>query len=288
MSLPFPTLLPQLRARGVRPRKGLGQHFLTDPGILRGIVAAADLPDDAVVIEVGPGAGTLTAVLAATASNLIAVELDATLAPMLAELYHDQPHVRIVQADALQLRPADLLGPELAAGPYYLVANIPYYITGALLRHFIEAEHPPARTVLTVQLDVARRIVARPPQMSLLAVSVQVYARPTLVRRLAPGAFTPPPKVASAVIRLDPHPIPLLTLAERAFFFRVVRAGFGQKRKTLRNSLSAGLGRPADEIVAALRAAGLQERQRAQELDVGQWLVLVRCLRGQGDDPLAA
>lgn len=275
------TLLPQLKARGLSPRKGLGQHFLTDPGILQGIVAAAELSSEAVVIEVGPGAGTLTAVLAAAAGRVIAIELDETLARMLAELYGDDPHVFIIQGDALELSPTELLNSSGGLAPYYLIANIPYYITGALLRHFLEAESPPLRAVLTVQLDVARRIVAKPPKMSLLAVSVQVYARATIVRRLAPGAFTPPPKVASAVIRLDPHPTPLLTAAERDFFFGVVKAGFGQKRKTLRNSLAAGLQRPPAEIEEALTAAGLQPRQRAQELDVARWLRLVRVLHAR-------
>ncbi len=278
MSLPYPTLLPTLQAAGLRPRKGLGQHFLTDPGILRSIVAAAELPEDAVVIEVGPGAGTLTAVLAATASHLIAVELDAYLAPLLAEIYQTVPWVRIIQGDALQLSPADILGPELASRPYYLVANIPYYITGALLRHFLEAEHPPVRSVLTVQLDVARRVVAQPPHMSLLAVSVQAYTRPKLLRKLAPGSFTPPPKVSSAVLRLDAHPTPLVPPHQRQAFFRLVRAGFAQKRKTLRNSLSAALPYTSQQIVAALRAAGLQTNQRAQELGIAQWLALLEAL----------
>jgi len=277
------TLLPLLKARGLSPRKGLGQHFLIDPGILKGIVAAAELSSEAVVIEVGAGAGTLTAELAAAAGRLIAIELDETLAPMLAELYREQPHVFIIQGDALQLEPGEVLKATGGLAPYYLVANIPYYITGALLRHFLEAEQPPQRAVLTVQLEVARRIVAKPPQMSLLAVSVQTYARPTLVRRLAPGAFTPPPKVASAVIRLDPHPTPLLNPDERPFFFRVVKAGFAQKRKTLRNSLAAGLHRSPSEIAQALLAAGLQPKQRAQELDIEQWLRLVQVLRARGE-----
>ncbi|NUQ38714.1 MAG: 16S rRNA (adenine(1518)-N(6)/adenine(1519)-N(6))-dimethyltransferase, partial [Caldilineales bacterium] len=177
----FPTLLPLLAAQGVTPRKGLGQHYLSDPAILQGIVDAAALPAGAVVIEVGPGPGTLTAALAAVAGRLIAVELDAYLAELLAELYRPYAHVHIVAGDALAKPPAALLaetaGADGGAAPYFLVANLPYYITSPLLRHYLEADPPPQRAVVTIQRDVARRILAAPPQMSLLALAVQVYAQ---------------------------------------------------------------------------------------------------------------
>jgi len=274
MSSRPPTLLPQLHDLRLAPRKGLGQHFLTDPNILDAIVAAADLPPDAVVIEVGPGPGTLTAALAPVAGRLIAIELDNRLAPLLAELYEDWPTVHIVHGDALKLDPGDVLAQTGGTAPYFVLGNIPYYITSPLLRHFLEADPAPERMVFTLQLEVARRIAARPPQMSLLAVSVQVYAKPTIVRKLPPGAFTPPPKVHSAVLRLDVLPQPLVPPDQRDIFFRVVKAGFGQKRKTLRNSLAAGLHLATDVTEAALRAAGLQPKQRAQELDIPQWLRL--------------
>lgn len=267
-------LLPQLREMGLSPRKGLGQHYLTDPSILAGIVAAADLPEGATVIEVGPGPGTLTAELAQAAARLIAVELDSRLASMLAELYSDWPDVHIVQGNALEVSPGQLLEECGGVSPYFVVANIPYYITSPLLRHFLEAEPAPERMVLTIQLDVARRIVAQPPQMNLLAVSVQAYAHPRIVRRLAPGAFIPPPKVESAVLRLDPLPEPLVAPDQRAAFFQIVRAGFGQKRKTLRNSLSAGLAMPTSVVEAALLESGISPRQRAQELALSQWRAL--------------
>jgi 16S rRNA (adenine1518-N6/adenine1519-N6)-dimethyltransferase len=274
MSKSPPTLLPRLHELGLRPRKGLGQHFLTDPNILASIVAAADLPPDATVIEVGPGPGALTAALIPVTGRLIAVELDDRLASLLAELYEDWPHVHIIQGDALEISPRQLLEQTGGLAPYFVLGNIPYYITSPLLRHFLEAAPQPERLVFTLQLDVARRITARPPQMSLLAVSVQAYARPTIVRKLPPGAFTPPPKVHSAVLRLDILPEPLVAPAQRESFFRVVRAGFGQKRKTLRNSLAAGLHLPTDVTEAALSAAGLNPKQRAQELSIPQWLRL--------------
>lgn len=269
------TLLPRLHELGLRPRKGLGQHYLTDPRILSDIVAAAELPPDAVVIEVGPGPGALTAALAPVSGRLIAIELDNRLAPLLAELYEDWPPVHVIHADALKLSPAQALEKTGGVAPYYALGNIPYYITSPLLRHFLEAELPPERMVFTIQLDVARRIVAQPPQMSLLAVSVQIYARPQIVRKLPPGAFTPPPKVHSAVLRLDILPQPLISPEQREAFFRVVRAGFGQKRKTLRNSLAAGLHISTTVTEAAISAADLSPRQRAQELDIPQWLRLM-------------
>ena len=270
------TLLPRLRNLGLRPRKGLGQHYLTDPGILTDIVAAAELPPDAVVIEVGPGPGALTAALAPVSGRLIAIELDNRLAPLLTELYEAWPQVYILHADALKLSPRQALEQTGGVAPYYALGNIPYYITSPLLRHFLEAELPPQRMLFTIQLDVARRIVAQPPQMSLLAVSVQAYARPQIVRKLPPGAFTPPPKVHSAVLRLDILPQPLISPRQRAAFFSVVRAGFGQKRKTLRNSLAAGLHLSTSATEAAIKAADLNPRQRAQELDIPQWLRLMK------------
>lgn len=272
------SLLSQLRAQGLAPRKGLGQHYLTDANILAAIVAAAELPPDAAVIEVGPGPGTLTAALLPQTGRLIAIELDDHLAPMLVEHFRDWPAFHLLHADALAITPTQALAETGGPAPYFLIANLPYYITSPLLRHFLEADQPPVRSVLTVQLDVAQRIIAQPPAMSLLAVAVQIYTRPSLVRRLSPGAFIPPPKVSSAVLRLDPHPQPLVPAGKRQAFFALARAGFGQKRKTLRNSLAAGLGLTAQETEAALLAAGLSPQQRAQELSIPDWLRLLEVM----------
>ena len=277
--MPCPrTLLPQLKAMGLTPRKGLGQHYLTDTNILDGIVTAAELPPDAVVIEVGPGPGTLTAKLAHRAGRLVSVELDTRLAPLLADLYADEAHVHIVQGDVLTLSPDQLLNSTGGIAPYFVIANLPYYITSPLLRHFLEAEPAPERMVVTIQLDVAQRIIAKPPQMSILAVAVQAYAQPEIVRRLPPGAFYPPPKVHSAVLRLDRLPNPLVSPEQRQHFFAIVRAGFGQKRKTLRNSLSSGLKLSPRQIEDTLVAVGISPKQRAQELDLQQWLAINKAL----------
>ena len=276
------TLLPRLKAEGLLPRKSLGQHFLTDPKLLAKIVEAAELPPHATVIEVGPGPGTLTAALAPVVDRLIAVELDARLATWLAELYADWPQVTIVQGDALALSPRTLLEQTGGITPYVVLGNIPYYITSPLIQHFLEADPPPQRMVYTVQLEVARRIVARPPEMSLLAVAVQVDAHPTIVRKIPPGAFTPPPKVHSAVLRLDRRETSLVPSFLRPTFFRVARAGFGQKRKTLRNSLAAGLGVSKAQAEAWLRAAGLEPNRRAQTLSLEEWVALAQVVHQAG------
>ncbi len=165
---------------------------------------------------------------------------------------------------------------NLQSHSYTVVANLPYYITSAAIRHVQEASPPPQRIVLTVQREVAERIVAAPGELSLLAVSVQFYGRPRIVARIPAGAFVPPPKVDSAVVRIDTHPAPPVEVADVEAFFRVVRAGFGQKRKQIKNSLAAGLGLPAGEAAAALARAGIDPQRRAQTLSLAEWAGLTR------------
>jgi 16S rRNA (adenine1518-N6/adenine1519-N6)-dimethyltransferase len=159
-----------------------------------------------------------------------------------------------------------------------VVANLPYYITSAVLRHLLEASLKPQRMVLTVQREVAERIVARPGQMSLLAVSVQFYGQPKLLFRIKPGSFYPPPEVESAVVRIDLHTAPPVPVEDTAAFFRVVRAGFAQRRKQLRNTLAAGLRRSPEEVAARLREAGVDPRQRAEALSLEEWARVAQVL----------
>jgi 16S rRNA (adenine1518-N6/adenine1519-N6)-dimethyltransferase len=250
----------------LRPRKGLGQNFLADPNILRKIVEAADLTPDATVLEIGPGLGMLTRFLSQAAGRVVAVELDEALFGLLRQELAGLPNLELVQGDILQLDPAAVGGPS-----YTVVANLPYYITSAAIRHVQEASPPPQRIVLTVQREVAERIVAAPGELSLLAVSVQFYGRPRIVARIPAGAFVPPPKVDSAVVRIDTHPAPPVEVADVEAFFRVVRAGFGQKRKQIKNSLAAGLGVSAGEATAALARAGIDPQRRAQTLSLAEW-----------------
>ena len=250
-----------LSAHGLHPRKGLGQNFLTDPVALERIVAAADLSPDDVVVEVGAGVGTLTRSLAERAGHVLALELDDRLVELLrAQLAH-LPNVEIVHGDVLHFSLAEL--PHLG---YKVVGNLPYYITSAVLRHFLEKAPRPRLMVVTVQREVANRIVARPGEMSLLAVSVQFYGHPGIVARIPAGAFYPPPQVDSAVVRIDVGEQPAVLLGggiDDTTFFRLVRAGFAQKRKTLRNSLSAGLALSPAVVAELLEQAAIDPHRRA-------------------------
>ena len=269
----------------VKAKKSLGQNFLQHPTYLEKIVAAAELTPDDLVLEIGPGQGVLTRVLVARAAGVVAVELDDRLITPLRAMFATQlDRVQIVHGDILEMDPVtlvDQLASQLNRGeggsPYKVVANLPYYITSAALRQLLEARRPPVRAVLLVQLEVAQRICAEPGDMSLLAVSVQYYARPQLIARVPAGAFRPIPKVDSAILRLDVYPEPAVALAPEPFF-TLVRAGFGQKRKQLLNSLSAGLGRPKAEIVEVLACAGIDPMRRAETLALGEWESLCRCL----------
>jgi len=260
-----------LREFNLQPKKGLGQNFLVSEGALRRIVAAADLEPGDVVLEVGPGLGTLTRLLAQQAKRVIAVELDQRLVEILSQTLADFPNVEIVQGDILEMEPG---GPgklsQLSPG-YKVVANLPYYITSAVLRHLLTAKVKPQLIVVTVQREVAQRMTAGPGQMSLLSVSVQFYGRPRIVARIPAGAFYPVPKVNSAVVRIDLDESPTVTVADVDRFFEIVRAGFGQKRKQLRNALAQGLSLPASTVVEALRHAGVDEKRRAQTLSLEEW-----------------
>jgi len=269
-----------LRELGLHPRKELGQHFLTDRRASAAIVAAADLTARDVVIEVGAGLGALTCPLAQAAGRVIAVELDRDLAAALSRLLADEPQVTVVQGDILQFSAAELLAQaDLAPHtPYVVVGNLPYFITSAILRHFLEAEPRPRRLVVTVQREVAERITARPGEMSLLSVSVQFYGQPQIVLRLKPGAFYPPPDVSSAAVRIDCYAAPPLPIEDPRRFFDVVRAGFAQRRKQLHNALAAGLGLPDAQVRAALERAGMDPRRRAQSLSLQEWATLYRAL----------
>jgi 16S rRNA (adenine1518-N6/adenine1519-N6)-dimethyltransferase len=263
-----------LRAHGLHPRKGLGQSFLISPAALDNIVAAAELSAEDVVVEVGAGLGTLTRLLAREAGHVVAVELDRDLVEILRDELADLPSVKIVHGDILQI--SDLGVPHRG---YKVVGNLPYYITSAVLRRFLEKEPRPEIMVVTVQREVAERIVAGPGEMSLLAISVQFYGQPSIVARIKAGSFYPPPQVDSAVVRIDvrEHPSALLGGGpnDRAFF-RVVRAGFGQRRKMLRNALSAGLGMTPVQVERALGQAGIDPRRRAETLSLDEWAEVTR------------
>ena len=273
-----------IRIYNLDPKKSLGQNFLVDEQHLDRVVAAADLTADDTVLEIGPGLGALTRRLAAKAGRVIAVELDDRLITILRAQFATQSHVSIVHGDMLKLNPVDLLAeavlvnraqgaPAKIVNPstYKVVANLPYYITSAVIRHLLEASVPPSLAVLMVQKEVAERICAAPGDMSILAVSVQFYAQPQIVHQVPATAFYPRPKVDSAVLRLEVFPQPVVTAVAPEIFFRVVRAGFSQKRKQLLNTISAGLHLSKDEATAALDRAGIDPKRRAETLSLAEW-----------------
>ena len=269
-----------LRARGLHPRKGLGQNFLTDPVALDRIVAAADLSSSDLVVEVGAGAGTLTRPLAGKAGRVLALELDDQLVMLLRDELAGLQNVEIIHGDVLHFS-----SPELNHRGYKVVGNLPYYITSAVLRRFLSRMPRPRLMVVTVQREVAERIVAKPGKMNLLAVSVQFYGQPQTVARIPAGAFYPAPKVDSAVVRIDVGERPVVSLGEgvdEAIFFRVVRAGFSQKRKKLRNSLSAGLRSSPQEVSESLEQVDVDPGRRAQTLSLQEWASVTQVLHQQG------
>ena len=256
-----------LREFNLRPQKSLGQNWLVDESTLARIAAAAELTRQDTVLEIGPGLGSLTRYLAESAGRVVAVELDGALMPPLRRVLADYSNVTLVQGDILQFNPAALV----AAPCYKVAANLPYYITSAVIRHLLEADVSPSLIILTVQLEVAQRITAAPGKLSLLGVSVQFYGRPSIVTRIKADAFYPAPKVDSAVVRIEPYKTLTVQVDDRDEFFAVVKAGFAQKRKQLHNALTGGLARPQAEIAAALERAGVDGRRRAETLTLAEW-----------------
>jgi 16S rRNA (adenine1518-N6/adenine1519-N6)-dimethyltransferase len=256
-----------LKRFGLRADKRLGQNFLQDESALGKIAAAAEIQADDCVLEIGPGLGSLTRHLAASARTVTAVELDPDLLPPLKAVLEPYPNVRVVHGDILKLSIA-----ELVDQPNYIVAaNIPYNITSAIIRHLLESDPKPRRVVLTIQKEVAERICAQPGDLSLLGLSVQVYGQPRIVAKIPAGAFHPAPKVDSAILRIDIHNEPLIPRDLLDTFFQLIKAGFGQKRKTLRNSLSSGLRNKPQEVEALLVSAGIDPMRRAETLSIDEW-----------------
>ena len=256
-----------LRDYKIKPKKKLGQNFLIDTSTLQRIVESAEIEPDAAVLEIGPGLGSLTRHLALAARQVVAVELDSAMLPPLMEVISEWDHITIVQGDILRLDPAVLMDDQ----PYTVVANIPYSITSALIRHLLEARVKPERMVLTVQREVAQRICAKPGKLSLLALSVQLYGNPRIAVRIPAGSFYPAPKVDSAAIRIDLFPEPQIPTEAIDTFFFLAKAGFSQKRKTLRNALSAGIHWKPDQTTDLLHRADIDPMRRAETLSLPEW-----------------
>lgn len=261
-----------LEKHDLQPKKSLGQNFLHDPHVLEKIVTVAEVGPEDRVLEIGPGTGLLTAHLADIASEVVAVELDTRLKPILDAQLAGHPNVRVIWDDILNVNVDSIF----EGRDYIVVANVPYYITSAILKHLLERAHRPRRIVLTVQLEVAERAAAKPNDMSLLAVSVQFFGRPHMAGKLNPAVFWPRPDVESALLRIDVYPKPPVDVPDVKTFFRVVRAGFGQKRKQLKNSLGSGLQLNAEQLAATSAASGVDLTRRAETLTLEEWAALTR------------
>ena len=251
------------------PKKSLGQHWLKDPEILADIAEAAELTGDDVVLEIGPGLGTLTSRLLARANSVIAVEFDADLARKLPGQFPGKK-LTVVNQDILQF--------DLNQLPknYKVVANVPYYITSKIVEKLMTAENKPSIAVLLVQKEVAERIAADPGNMSVLSVSVQIFAEAELDIEVPRQFFTPPPKVDSQVVVLRTRNNPLITPEDQKDFFRIVKAGFSAKRKKLRSSLSGGLGIDKSVAEELLKNAGISPDARAEDLAIEGWKRLLK------------
>ncbi len=269
-----------LNGLGLRPSRDLGQNFLIDPDVLAAIVEAGHLAADDRVVEVGPGLGVLTLELVRRTREVVAIEFDRRLGARLVDELGAR-NLRVIHADVLRVDPASVFGDGM---PYKLVANLPYQITSAILRHFLEAAAPPSLQVVMVQWEVAQRIVAAPPDMSVLAHSVQIYAEPEIVARVPAAAFVPAPQVDSAIVRLTRRPHLLVEVDDVDRLFRVIKAGFLHARKKLSNSLQGGLAAmgfriPKDEALRALIEAGVDPGRRAETLTLQEWAAVYEHLR---------
>lgn len=249
------------------PKKSLGQHWLFDSKSLGSICDAAEIAPTDTILEIGPGLGPLTVELTQRAQKVVAVELDEQLA-------RDLP--QRVLAKNLEVIHHDILQFDLRALPknYKVVANVPYYITSNLVRYLLESPTSPNRIVMLIQKEVAERLAATPGNMSILAVSAQLYAEVTLGVLVTADKFDPPPKVDSQVVILTRREQPLFKNLDYKKFFRIVKAGFGEKRKTLRNSLSGGLHLTKEQVEALLTKAKIEPTARAQQLGLEDWYKL--------------
>lgn len=255
------------------PNKSLGQHWLRDRDVLAHIADCAELTSDDTVLEIGPGLGTLTSELLRRSKKVIAVEFDEELARKLPAQFPGKD-LTVIQSDILAF---DLS--QLDAG-YKVVANVPYYITSKIVQLLMTADNKPDVAVLLVQKEVAERLAAQPGDMSILAVSAQLFADVTLGDIVPAALFTPPPKVDSQVVILKTRTTPFLTDIAEKEFFRVVKAGFSAKRKMLRSSLSGGLHISKDQAEAFLNAAKIAPNDRAESLSLEQWQDLARAIGG--------
>ncbi len=282
MELTNPAVIRALMQKhGKQFAKSLGQNFLTDAQVLHTMVQQSGIDDETDVLEIGPGIGVLTAQLCRQAHRVVTVELDEKLLPILADTLAEFSNVTVVQGDILKTDVAALVQQHFGGGPVKVAANLPYYITSPILMHLLAARQCFSSITVMVQKEVAQRIAASPggKEYGVLSIAVQLYADVHLLAEVPPDSFVPPPKVSSAVLRLDLLP-QLRVQADETLLFQVVKASFAQRRKTLVNSLSAGMPRfSKDAIRAALAACGLAETVRAEQFSMELFAKLTNLLQ---------
>jgi len=259
-----------LKKQGFSPKKRIGQHFLIDRAVLKRILKASDIQSGDVILEIGPGIGNLTQELARAARKVIAVEKDREMIKALERTTKDFKNIKIIQGDILKINPGKY---NLESKKYKIIANLPYYITSPVIRKFLESERHPEEMTLMVQKEVAQRIVAKPPNMSLLAVSVQFYARPEIITFISKKSFWPRPKIDSAIIQItDIHKNKKVN---RDNFFKIVKAGFSQPRKQIINNFIRGLKIDRKKAEQWLFKNSINPERRAETLELQEWLELV-------------
>jgi 16S rRNA (adenine1518-N6/adenine1519-N6)-dimethyltransferase len=267
-----------LREYELHARKGLGQHFLVNSGVLKNITQAACLSPQDLVLEIGPGLGVLTRELVEQSGYVIAVELDPHMVELLQKTLSEYKNFSLIHKNVLEVEPEDIINQEKPKFPsvvngtqYKLVANLPYYITQPIIRHFCEAESKPSVMVIMVQKEVAKNIVAQPGDLSILAIAVQFYGKPQIVGYVPAGNFYPAPKVDSAILKIEMYSQPPYPVTSEAHFFKIVRAGFCAARKQVANSLAQGLAITKPEVLSLMQPAGVDPQKRAETLTLEEW-----------------
>lgn len=270
-----------LRAYGVEPNKGLGQNFLTDPNLLTAIVERCGVEVGDRVLEIGPGLGTLTAVLADHAKRVVSVEIDRALKEALGAMTAGRNNVEILFGDFTKMDLDTLWREHLGGEPFKVVANLPYYVTSTIVMSLLESGLPIRTLGFMVQQEVAERMMAAPGTKAYgaLSVGVQYRCEASIVMRVPRGAFLPPPKVDSAVIRLDVASSPRVAVEDEKLFFKVVKAIFAVRRKTLLNALSLGFGLPKDKLSYCIESCGFSTNVRGEQLSLSEMARLTNILR---------
>ena len=259
-----------------RPKRSLGQNFLVDRRVLGQILQAADVTPDDIVVEVGPGRGILTRQLARSAGRLLAVEIDDALASNLTHEFSDQSQVEIINADVREIDMRALIDQD---APYKLVANLPYNAGSAIVRWFLQLEHPPVSMVVMLQREVAKNMAAPPGDMGYLSVFIQLYGKPKIVTHVPPKAFRPAPKVTSSIIRIEVYESPRFGVGDAERFLHLARAGFSAPRKQIHNCLKHGLTLPAESVADLLRDAEIDPKRRAETLSMDEWYAMYQSYR---------